>query len=165
MIMILITTHYQIVTMNQGRFCKAGYCRYKFTHVTKGHKCGLCGIYGHGNAECYDNISIYNLEKYHDDVLPDHMQCTVSNCATKKYHTVEAHHCSKCGIRDPHDEDSCSKSYDLNCPVCRAHNTFKNPIIIKGLSDECCICYAKNVEVLFPTCKHCVLCMECLEKM
>ncbi len=151
--------------MTESTYCKAGYCKYKLTHVTKGHKCGICGKFGHGNAECNNNISVYKLEKFHNEILPNDIQCTVYNCWAKEYHTIDAHYCPNCGVRDPHDSDSCKKTYNISCPICRTHNTITNPVIIKGLSDECCICYATNVEILFPACKHCVICMECLDKM
>ena len=41
--------------------CQVAYCRYKFSHTTSGHRCGLCGKYGHGQSECGNQWKIDQL--------------------------------------------------------------------------------------------------------
>jgi hypothetical protein len=154
-------------------FCKVAYCRFSSTHVTKGHKCGVCGKYGHGEIECRNARAKLNLEMYRDDVLPNNKICTVTDCEFKSMHTTEAHHCPVCKMRDPHSLENCpsklssasvNTTYHMKCPVCRADNSITNPKKIFGLKDECCICYENAVEVLFTSCYHCCICLECLQK-
>jgi hypothetical protein len=151
--------------------------------VTQGHKCGKCGSYGHGDYECNNNIMVYRLRAYYDDTMPSHLECTVVGCAFKTLHSNDAHHCHICNTRDDHTVQDCPmnnvaststssqvpaavpKIYNVKCPVCRVDNIVINPRKIFGLNDECCICSDNNVEVLFPTCYHCCICLECLEKI
>ena len=152
--------------------CKVGYCRYNYTHVTKGHKCGRCGIYGHGDYECLHPRQIDMLIMHHNDVLPDNMKCSVSDCIYKELHTVDAHHCSSCGRRTAHTLIQCNpivqnnnKTYYKKCPLCRTDNTLVNPKKILGLSDKCSICMDDNVEILFPDCSHVCVCNKCFDKL
>ena len=158
----------------QTRYCKVGWCRHSSTHVTKGHKCGRCGRYGHGDAECNNHYAIDALKTYHNEELPKDKYCTVSDCEEKKYHTIDAHHCSICKNRTPHTKADCSdktsstqevenKTYHAKCPICRVDNTLINPSKI-FVDAECCICCSNKVEVMFPKCHHCCICFECLEK-
>ncbi len=155
--------------------CKVAYCRFSSTHVTKGHKCGVCGHYGHGELECFNGRAKLELEAYYDDVLPNNKVCTVADCQFKSLHTVEAHHCPLCKKREPHTVENCPKNtahistvpavvYHMKCPICRVDNTITNPKKIFGLKDECCICCDKAVEILFPSCYHCCVCLECLQR-
>ena len=160
-------------------YCKVGYCRFPFSHVTKGHKCGKCGLYGHGDFEC-NNITYHRerLETYYSDTMPENLQCSVEDCDSKTLHATNAHHCPSCNSRSPHTIQNCpnnnssnthsvvntTKTYNLKCPLCRVDNVVVNPRKIFGLNDECCICYDNKVEILLPTCYHCCICMECLEK-
>ena len=43
-------------------FCKVKGCRFKYTHTTKAHKCGICNQFGHGQIEHYNDTNI-NLLK------------------------------------------------------------------------------------------------------
>lgn len=153
--------------MRTLHYCKVGYCRYSKTHVTKGHKCGKCGAYGHGDFECGNNRMQDMLKQYYDDVLPDYTKCTVVDCTEKNLHTAAAHHCSKCGKREAHSLQGCSvsKTYYVKCPLCRTDNIVANPVQIKGLSDKCSICLENNVEILFPSCGHVCVCKDCLENI
>jgi hypothetical protein len=158
-------------------FCKVAYCRFSSTHVTKGHRCGTCGNYGHGEIECYNTRAKLNLQTFHNDELPTNKCCPVSDCEFKNLHSKEAHHCPLCKMRDPHTIEDCPSNaanganavtqtvvYKMLCPICREQNTITNPKKIFGLKDECCICYDRTVEILFPSCYHCCICLECLEK-
>lgn len=148
-------------------YCKVMQCRYSNTHVTSGHKCGVCAQYGHGEIECFNNIYINRLRDYYSDELPADKQCTVDGCDSKTLHTVDAHHCSRCGKREPHNADTCTvnKIYNIKCPLCRTENTITKPQKILGLTDTCAICMDANVAVLFPECSHCCVCFKCLDKL
>ena len=148
-------------------YCKVAYCRFTNTHVTKGHKCGRCGIYGHGDAECRGQTDIQLLDYYLNDTLPIEDQCLINDCLYKELHTTEAHHCPNCNKREKHTLSECKKNnriFNINCPLCRKNNVIKEPIKIKGLSDKCCICIDNNVEILFTECNHCCICSNCLVK-
>lgn len=157
-------------------YCKVAYCRYKQTHVTKGHKCGRCGLYGHGDFECRIYDLIQNLMQYDNDIVLNNQRCTIDDCESKELHTEEAHHCPNCGRREKHTIAQCQSqssqtsqtsivTYNIKCPVCRTDNTINNPRKIHGLTDICSICYENKVEILFPSCYHCCVCMQCLYKL
>ncbi len=167
-------------------YCKVLDCRFNYSHVTKGHKCGPCGQYGHGEIECFYPSRKRDLLQYYNDTLPVNIQCTVPDCASKELHTVNAHHCPQCGERVTHTVQNCplnssqtstqtasqtasqtapQQTFNVKCPICRTPNNLVNPITIVGLSDECCICYKNSVEVVFTSCNHCCVCMECLKKL
>lgn len=147
-------------------YCKVAYCRFSSTHVTKGHKCGRCGIYGHGDAECNQEADMSILENYKDDVLPLDKQCLVNDCETKELHCTNAHHCPLCQKRDPHTKTDCTRNIKkVKCPMCRTDNVIKNLTKIKGLSDKCCVCLDNTVEILFPECSHCCVCFQCFSQI
>ena len=154
-------------------YCKVAHCRFSSTHVTKGHKCGPCGQYGHGEIECSSYQRIFALQVHHNDILPNNLQCTVSDCKYKELHTTDAHHCPKCGLREVHTVADCRTKveYNVQCPVCRTQNILIEPEITEPesvvcyASDECVICYNNVVQVFFPACKHMCLCMHCLKRL
>jgi hypothetical protein len=158
-----------------SRYCKAMYCRHSSTHTTKGHRCGNCGSYGHGDFECR-NVSLKDkLLAFHQETLPINLQCTIPNCENKEYHTNTAHHCLNCASRSPHTASNCpisqntntqtlQKIYNITCPLCRQYSVIIKPRKIHGLTDLCCICQDNNVAILFD-CDHCCVCATCLEKM
>ena len=153
-------------------YCKVAFCRYSDTHVTKGHKCGRCGIYGHGDAECRGQRNIRLLDNYLQEILPIEKQCLINDCLYKELHTIDAHHCPKCNKREKHPLSECGKKSDnlntifnIKCPLCRTDNILNNPKKIKGLTDKCSICIDNNVEILFPECYHCCVCYDCLIKL
>jgi hypothetical protein len=153
--------------------CKVAYCRFNKTHVTKGHKCGRCKRYGHGDAECNNIRAIQNLRQYDEDVMPNNKICSVPDCRYYELHSTEAHHCPECQKREAHAESECPKNkpntaiqniYNVKCPVCRADNPVVSTKKILGLTDTCCICMDNNVEILLPSCYHCCICLQCLLK-
>jgi hypothetical protein len=175
-------------------YCKVAECRYSSTHVTKGHRCGTCGNYGHGEIECYNNYKKEELKRHYNHIIPEHMQCTISDCRYKELHTIDAHHCPNCKQRVQHTQASCHTTYSPNaqynnnvtsylssiyntnynsvqntykvqCPLCRVNNNFTNPTKLFGISNECSICLINNVEILFPQCNHVPVCMKCLESL
>jgi hypothetical protein len=148
-------------------YCKVSYCRFSWSHVTKGHVCGVCNNYGHGELECNSPEQTNMLMRcYHNDTLPEPKQCTISDCEYKEYHTTSAHHCKKCNQRAAHTLANCGDiEKTVKCPMCRADNVIKTPTKIFGLTDQCVICCDKNVEVLFLQCNHCCICSECFQKL
>ena len=165
-----------------NRWCYAAYCRNNHSHVTMGHKCGRCGKYGHGDAECFNNHAIQRLyDLYKDDVMPNNKICSVEDCQYNHLHASSAHHCPNCKERVQHTLADCPKDkapvqqaaaqklavYNVKCPICRADNSVSivNDKKILGLTDECCICASNSVEVLFPTCYHCCVCLACLKQL
>ncbi len=147
--------------------CKVAYCQYGSTHVTKGHKCGRCGKYGHGQVECLEPWRMSLLQRYEDDIIFNDRICTVDDCLYKQYHTTLAHHCPKCGKREAHTASDCGHpiTYNVKCPLCRTDNTVTNPTKIEGLTDQCVICMDENVQILFGNCNHRCVCMKCLQKL
>lgn len=144
-------------------YCKVRHCRFNNTHVTGGHKCGICGQYGHGQVEC--NNSKKHLEKYLQEKLPDYLQCKIANCKYKWSHTVAAHTCSHCGERE-HDKNNCPKlTINLDCPICKTSNMITQEIIMNASqfkSDtECCICMSNKANVYFKECNHVCICTDC----
>ena len=53
----------------------------------------------------------------------------------------------------------------IECPLCRTKNEERKIVEIKGLGEECSVCYTNNVELYFPECQHAVLCKECFKKL
>jgi hypothetical protein len=152
--------------MSSISYCKVSYCRFNWSHVTKGHKCGVCSAYGHGELECNSPIRKNMLARYHNETLPADVKCTVEDCVYKEYHTTSAHHCSKCNEHVAHTLTTCGNvEKKVKCPMCRTENAIKTPIKIFGLTDECVICCDNKVEIFFPHCNHCCLCQVCFNKL
>ena len=89
-------------------YCKVDGCRFPESHTTRGHKCGYCGSYGHGQIECGNSTKIEDLREYFEEILPIEKWCTYcpsTSTFIKKTHTNEAHNCKNCGKR--HGEDQC----------------------------------------------------------
>jgi hypothetical protein len=154
--------------MSRQIHCKVGYCRYKFTHATQGHICGRCAEKGHGDYECTHYMSRRLkevLKQYFDDILPDNMHCTVSDCKDKQYHTKEAHHCPHCGKREQHTMEQCSKkekTYNLRCPDCRTEH--RNIKLLKiYCKAECGVCLTNNIDISLP-CGH-TYCTKCINRI
>ena len=77
-------------------YCKVKNCRFSNLHTTSGHKCGNCKKYGHGRGECGNAVLIAALDRYKNDTLPQHLQCTFEGCKWKTNHSSRGHHCHKC---------------------------------------------------------------------
>lgn len=146
-------------------YCRVDECRFKYTHTTKSHKCGICSNYGHGQLECYNFAKIATLKDYYDDILNIADRCTIPNCKYSLFHNISAHYCKYCNDRG-HDIHNCSKkTITVNCPICRTVNNFTlNQKKITGLSDICSVCLDKNVEIFFPSCGHVCVCYDCFIK-
>jgi len=155
-------------------YCKVTQCRFSNTHTTKAHVCGVCKTSGHGEIECYHHGRRVYLLQFHNETLPNDMHCTIADCTSKEFHTVEAHHCPSCHLRIKHTSAECHQlsqntinnvTYYIKCPVCREENIVTNPKKILGLSDSCCICMTNNVEILMPSCYHVCVCLDCLKQL
>jgi hypothetical protein len=94
--------------------CKASYCRFPQSHVTKEHVCGICNNKGHGQVECNNSQLKENLKKFYNEILPIDKQCTIPNCHSKTNHNNDGHHCINCGRRHPESE-CIIQSIDTHC--------------------------------------------------
>ena len=143
-------------------YCIVKECRYKFTHTTRHHKCGICSINGHGQIECHNYRSVENLKNNFNDMLNPEKRCTIEECKSNLFHSNVAHYCYLCNQRG-HGITLCpNKLFTVSCPICRAINKVSaDQKKIKGLTDICSVCFDKNVEMFFPTCGHVCVCYEC----
>jgi len=147
-------------------YCKVEDCRFKHSHTTSGHNCGLCKKLGHGILECGNRQKILSLHKdYGGDIIPKDLRCTIKYCNTYYNHTNDAHHCKLCKGRN-HPLSECKFELQIECPICKTNNVITNEHTnIKGIDMNCCVCLDNNVDVLFPICKHINTCFECCKKL
>ena len=154
-------------------YCKVKKCRYPHSHVTLGHRCGICKCYGHGQIECNNNVKKKQLKHItKDDKLPQNKYCTITDCKFKHLHTTRAHHCNRCGQN--HSIKTCplvvgikpNNDYIVECPLCRTNNIIKlTQKQIYGCDNICCICKINKVTVFFPECGHVCVCFDCFKKI
>ena len=88
-------------------YCNVKNCRFPSTHITRSHKCGTCGKYGHGIMECDNQYMIDKLKSNSSNYFPDNLHCKSSVCPCPWTHTNDAHYCLKCHER--HLESVCKK--------------------------------------------------------
>lgn len=104
--------------------CKVSNCRFPNSHTTKGHRCGTCKQYGHGQVECGNQHYINRLANF-TDKMPFHFRCTMPNCNHRENHTNQAHHCQNCGRN--HDIEQCIiKNYTGQSQFENFNETFTN---------------------------------------
>ena len=90
-------------------YCKVYGCRFSHTHLTKAHKCGTCGKYGHGQIECGNNTKIEQLKIISKGIrFPPHLYCQSPGCRASYSHTSDAHVCHICSGR--HFEYECTQN-------------------------------------------------------
>ena len=150
--------------------CRVYHCRFKNTHITSGHKCGKCGMFGHGQVECGNILLIKTLQDNSvNDYLNINLHCKSPGCIYKYNHTTKSHICELCAKY--HSKLECplfkpKKLYTIECPICRKINNVsdKEPKIF-GLTEKCKICLENEVNYLLPDCKHCSMCHECSKKL
>lgn len=148
-------------------YCRVLFCRFPFSHVTRGHRCGTCLQYGHGQIECPEPEMVSELySKYGADIIPDHKRCMIADCKYSWSHTTNAHHCKYCNERG-HSFFECPKrTKKVKCPICREQNEI--PIIQKkiyGCENDCIICFENKVDVYFPKCGHISVCNSCCDRL
>lgn len=146
-------------------YCKVSNCRFKTTHTTRSHVCGLCNKKGHGRIECNDYYLKLNLIDCYNDIIDPENRCNIPDCELKLFHNTMAHQCEFCNYYG-HSLNQCpNKSIEIICPICRTNNSIKiNQKRISGLNIECCICMDKQVEIYFPECGHVCICNHCFLK-
>lgn len=168
--------------MNYSFKCYVLNCRFPFTHVVAGHKCGKCNEYGHGQRECTNILAKHNLKRFLNDIVPNEHQCTRPYCTHNKYHTTDAHICNLCN--ELHSEYNCSKNplfinrinketngvffkKKVQCPMCRADNIIESENITSNTQNiKCIICMDTDVKfVFFPTCRHICCCESCCKEL
>mgnify|MGYP003349435074 CR=1 FL=1 len=62
-------------------YCKVQECRFKTSHTTKGHKCGKCHNYGHGQLECDNPELKERLREYWNEEMLENDKCNFINCS------------------------------------------------------------------------------------
>jgi hypothetical protein len=144
--------------------CKVSHCRFANSHVTLGHKCGTCNLYGHGQIECNKSHLKSTLLQYTNDILPINLHCTINNCEYKELHCTSAH--NHIQLIKPHIKPTNpTYDYQIECPICTTKsNVPQTPSVIFGLSDKCKVCTVDDINTLLP-CKHACLCSDCYSKL
>jgi len=156
-------------------YCRCSECRFKYTHTTSYHKCGTCGLNGHGQLEHGHTDYIQKLSQLSEhDYLKPELWCKSPNCSKKTTHTDTSHICELCG--EYHIQTLCSKykitqstdikPFIIECPLCMAKNEVDDstkPIF--GISEKCNICATNEISFILPTCNHCCMCLSCSEQL
>jgi hypothetical protein len=92
-------------------YCKVYGCRFSDTHLTRAHKCGACGKYGHGQIECGNSAKIEQLKIISQGTrFPTHMYCQAPGCRASYSHTSDSHTCHMCSGR--HFESGCPQNHN-----------------------------------------------------
>lgn len=138
--------------------CKVANCRHPTTHVTKGHRCGRCKNFGHGQLECRQAHMIQRLET-EDQELGDANRCLFFMCQHASLHTSEGHFCNLCKTTS----QSCTCQVSISCPSCRTLNTMPKLLNLVYTNSECAVCSLSKAAVVFPKCKHANVCQDCCE--
>lgn len=144
--------------------CQVAGCRHPDTHVTAGHRCGVCGRHGHGEAEHGDVAARLALRAHAADVVAS--PCRVPGCPHPTHHTTAGHRCARC--REPgHRAEACPKSplsapapdcRGVACPACRQPAAGFRRTFVTG---ECCVCLEPAApNLLVSGCGH-ALCGGC----
>ena len=76
--------------------CQVKHCRFPHSHTTAGHRCGICGKFGHGQIECNNPGLKSRLQQFHSDRLFASDYCTLEGCRHPWSHKTIAHHCGRC---------------------------------------------------------------------
>ena len=142
--------------------CHARGCRYPRTHLTCAHKCGICGMFGHGQLECNKLYEIEELANIAEDI--DHYSCTVPGCKQPWSHMNEAHHCLSCGKRGGCDCRNSAGIITKTCPSCKVISNIdtKYELFTGG---ECIVCLQFTKMVVFEKCHHANVCSSCIQKL
>ena len=149
-------------------FCKVSHCRFPEGHVTKGHRCGYCGRFGHRKMECAGSDSVDVDPDFED--LPEQLQCSVRNCWWKEFHTTAGHSCNRCEFRgcircgrDRLQRGSFRARSDplvrVTFRMCRKEDVLQTRTFVQGYCPVCFESDASNLVVL--ECGHAYSCGRC----
>ena len=128
--------------------CKVRGCRFADTHVTIAHVCGNCKRVGHGRMECGLSPAPYLLRAL-TDVMPEGSRCGVVGCDAPWTHMTVAH-----PDRRPAKQ----------CPLCRVVSRVDLDTTV-FTDKECVVCCDNVPVVVFPACRHAVVCVACVRRM
>jgi hypothetical protein len=145
--------------------CMVKECRWKHTHTTIEHICGICGDKGHGQLECGNNELIDELKKYYNDMIDEDERCNLYNCKLNQHHKTESHKCESC-FTYGHSQYNCpNRIIYMNCPLCRKPNKIKtSQKKVIGIDIDCCICMDRKIEIFFKDCGHIPMCFQCFHQ-
>jgi hypothetical protein len=138
--------------------CRVKCCRFKDSHVTRAHKCGTCGEFGHGQLECNNSAAITALSEHWNERL-DSNHCDVALCPTPNTHTSAGHFCKDCNKRG-----GCNCALKKVCPTCKETSEI-DPKLIFYTGGDCIICMEPTPMILFGKCAHVNVCLECALKL
>lgn len=144
--------------MAAAGFCRVRSCRFKFSHVTRGHACGTCGALGHGQTECGRRSKTEALEAlYSNDEMPPDMRCKVRFCTSSRLHATSGHVCPDCGSRK---ECSCNEPAPKRCPMCNVVSGMQWSLPL-FTGEPCVACCDDSRLYAFLGCGHVCLCETC----
>ena len=174
------------------KYCRVAECRFALSHVTSAHRCGQCGLFGHGVIECNDQAAKDKLISFTGDRLPPAEQCTVVGCRFRHSHTVTSHQCGKCeqyghsamacprfplsapnplsAVPGHFYKSSAKPSTDPTitflCPICRVSNTvcLSQPNVY-NVEVDCVVCNDAKAQVFNVNCGHVCLCWTCAKDL
>ena len=141
--------------------CLVKGCRFPHTHVTLGHICGSCGMFGHGQVECghkdlCKNLIMKGLKDRVSDV------CTVPGCIHPNLHLTSSHQCTTC---KKYHGGECPREGQLKCPECKSSSSFRLPHPRLFLNkSECPVCLSEPINCILSPCGH-GLCGDCASEM
>lgn len=151
-------------------FCLVAGCRHPMSHVTRGHKCGTCGQYGHGQMECGVPA---RYPRGDTSTVPNVTQCAVRGCRHKALHTTGGHRCATCGqfghecgehrARLDGGAGSVPLAESAPCVVCRRVQP-RASWVQTFVSSECPVCLEQQNILVSNVCWH-GICGECLPKL
>mgnify|MGYP000067751457 CR=1 FL=1 len=149
-------------------FCKVSGCNFPGSHASRGHQCGSCQEFGHGQRECGNQSAIDKL--YNESInLPLGKRCKLIRCGNRYTHTTDGHHCRKCNGRRHCIYECPLNKTEVKCPTCREVSEFKsliNSTIILDIEVKCSVCYENTQRpVVFSECGHANICYNCFCKI
>lgn len=152
--------------------CKVSGCRFPTTHLTRAHRCGRCGVFGHGLLECAHPTRRQRLRQESPSFYRGVFDCLVANCEEPWSHTTAAHHCPSCGVRGWMASNCCAASSNnvqgddnplISCPTCRTLSPIDEREVF---GNGCVICFdAAAACVVFSACRHANVCKGCFVEL
>lgn len=144
--------------------CQVAGCRFRLSHVTRGHQCGTCGEFGHGQQECGKAYKIKELRDnfgYH--TVGAQFRCRVVGCTFSGLHTTDGHKCSECGGYGHRCVSLLSAQEDVACPICRV-TSGTTEWIKTYVEAECPVCMQTTNTHVSKRCGH-GMCYACLQRL